>query len=191
MATYEYVYIEDVDVQEIISFMEGFYCFGRREVIAEPNEMQYYEAGNRLFLFRQLTEPRWVEVSIDMDELYELDEIYRRISERFSTRVLFLYKQTTSADARVALFENGTLLRSIHQVYMPHLGDLRIVQNFGNRMKFEEELNLEFPTEYRYATTDTISRTDINSIMQVFGVGPYKTDAACEYIHVEVIKSRN
>ncbi len=191
MATYEYVYIEDVDVQEIISFMEGFYCFGRRAVLAEPNEMQYYEAGNRLFLFRQLTEPRWVEVSIDMDELYELDEVYRRISERFSTRVLFLYKQTTSADARVALFENGTLLRSIHQVYIPHLGDLRIVQNFGKRLKFEEELQLEFPTEYRYAPTDTISMSDINSIMQYWGVGPYKTDESREYIHIEVIRSRN
>ena len=54
MATFERVYIDGVNVQEIISFVELFYFLSRIEELTEPNDMLYYASGNRTFIFRQL-----------------------------------------------------------------------------------------------------------------------------------------
>jgi hypothetical protein len=93
----------------------------------------------RSFILYKKVNENWIQLDVRIINLYEFDEVLRRITGLFSTKAFFAYNQTTSGDFRFALFENNRLQRSLYQKYIDFRDETIILDNFGKKLDFEEE----------------------------------------------------
>jgi hypothetical protein len=189
MTHFQTAFIEGVAVQDVIDFWKEFYVFGEIDVLDAINEVRFYESGNRTFIFDQVNDEKWVRFETDLDDVYEFDEILRRLSESFRTRIIFLFHQTTSGDTRFAIFEKGRLTRSVYQAYIEHLGTMRMQQNFGPQLPFETRFN--YPKKYREEWDNVFSRFDTDDLLADFGFRWSYSGPKFSLYHIEVIESKN
>jgi hypothetical protein len=153
MATILNIAINHSSIENIASVLNEYY------ELSEPSVNNFAlaidlsrRAGCRSFILHKKMNENWVQIDIQIINLYELDEVLRRLTEAFSTIAFFAYNQTTSGSFRFAIFEKGKMKRSLFKKYNETHRKVYVVDNFGKQQPFEEIayaklLNKQVPSE--------------------------------------------
>ena len=142
MSTLSYILIEKVSKMELEESIQETYIVGKREVLNHHQPSRYFnlEERNRTFCIHQECNHDWVQLEYGLENLYEFDELIRQLTFTKNSKAIIGYKQTTSGEARFAFFQAGQIKRSIVQKYISHQREYRTMENFGNRLPFENRI---------------------------------------------------
>lgn len=171
--------------------LEQFYLIGEKVIKDYSNEFEFLEKNpeSRTFVIHQEQNTSWTQIGYSLENLYELDEILRRLTYKFETIAFIGYNQTTSGDFRFALFKNGNLVRSLFLKYIEHQNQIRVVDNFGNKLDFEK---IEFGTPITRPINDN-QKLDYFIFNDWYKELGFEPEERCniEYVHLEVLNFRN
>jgi len=149
--------------------------------------VEFFESPykHRTFVLHKRVNTSWVEIETSLfSNLYEMDEMLRRITTKFNTIAIISYSQTTSRNFRFALFEKGLLLRSIWIKYVEPHNERRLMDNFGEKLPFEtfdfcEPFVCEIPEEQ--LLDHYISQEWCKELGRI-----YEKQKDIDYLHLEV-----
>lgn len=190
MGTISKIIIKHSCVEDIVDHLDTAYIVKQKVIkIDSMNCDEFLESkGNRTFVVFE-EKSGWIQLSIDLQNLYEFDELLRRFTEIHNTIAFIGYNQTTSGDFRFALFENGQMKRSIVQRYFDHINQRRIMDNFGKKRKFES-IDLGKAITREMNKEDLLDYETLNDWYVELGfVGEFKEGV--EYIHLEIEDFKN
>ena len=195
MSTLSYILIEKVSKIELEQILDETYMVGKREIFDYPQSSKYFDLENRYrtFCIHQECNLEWTQLEYDLENIYEFDEILRRLTKLKQSKSIIGYKQTTSGEARFALFESGQLKRSIVQKYIEHQNEFRTVENFGARLPFE---NITYESTSMKPMEGTVELLDFYNDIQIwikelgFNFNG-RAEEETEYIHLEIKNYKN
>jgi len=184
MATKTDILIKHPNRNDVTLFLENFYLIGRKSLKEEPHLLEFFDKKTwpRTLILHQENTPNWVRGEVDLSNVYEFDEILRRFTDAFQTLAILGYKQTTSGEARFAVFEKGKMIRSIVQQ------SARITDNFGRKFHFET-IRYPKPIYFDIPIDDILGYyDDIQTWYKEFGYEWGKNEEAnVDYLHLEII----
>lgn len=140
MATILNISIKHQNLEDIFQQVEKYYSIGRVRWKKTISTVEFFKPPyqHRTFILHKGVSTSWVELEISLfNNLYELDEMLRRITAKLDTIAIICYNQTTSRSFRFALFKKGSLLRSIWIKYVEPHNERRLMDNFGEKLPFE------------------------------------------------------
>lgn len=188
MSTYTDILIRHQNVNDIVAFVDQIYVIGKKITKPNPSEFEFFDEilWPRTLILHQEDNPDWVKIEFDLASLYEFDEILRLITARFQTLAILGYKQTTSGEARFAVFENGKMVRSLVQ-------SSRISDNFGRKFPFEESFHYPKPVHFEISQENILwYYDDIALWYRELGYERGKNTASdIEYLHLEIVDFKN
>lgn len=180
-------YLEDIHQQ-----IKKYYSIGRVRWKKSNSKHEFLEppnSVNRTFVIYQYISTDWVEIEMMLGNLFEIDEILRRITDEYNTIAFIGYYSNYNGDFRFALFEKGLMLRSILILYDNNRNERRLVHNFGKKLPFETidfgtPITCELPDE-QLLDYEVFSKwgTELGLIME--------ERENVDYLHLEVIDFKN
>ena len=182
--------IKHSEVEDIIASLEDVYEIRRKVQKVDSLDLdEFIENGARTFVVHQEVGIEWVQLAIHLRNLYEIDEVLRRITKKFQTFAFIGYNQTTSGNFRFAYFQNGKLKRSILQEYIESHNHMRIMDNFGEKLWFEKiDLGVPFTKEMR--KEELLDYETLNKWYQELKfTGNFREGVT--YFHLEIKKFKN
>jgi len=193
VATYSDIFINHPVIEDIVLYLEKYYQVGKRKTLDCLNLFEFSRSdfSSRTFVLHKDKNEDWIQLEYELENLYEFDEILRRITEQLEAIALIGYKQTTDGTARFAVFKNGALVRSIVQEYVQSHKEIRNIDNFGSRFSFEsfkyetgvlQEIDYDELLNYY---------DDISKWYEEFGFSWNKTPVVDEYLHLEILNFKN
>ena len=133
-----YIYIKTNDIDLLISKIKNYYVVGQIVVESEPNNWMFLRSdGPRTFIVNCNYSTEWTQLDFPLENRYEFDEMFRRISLELSTVVLLGYYNSIDGSFRFAVIDKGKLVRSIC-ISSLSSGELRLIDNFGSAFPFEK-----------------------------------------------------
>ncbi len=188
MATKIDILLRHPHIADVALFLENFYTVGRKSLKDAPCLTEFFDKKNwpRTLILHQENTPNWVRAEIDLSNLYEFDEVLRRFTDVFQTLAILGYKQTTSGDARFAVFEKGKMIRSVVQQIDQQ--SARITDNFGRKFHFETA-QYPKPVYFDVSSRDIFNYYDDMQIWYEelgYEWGRNK-EVNIEYLHLEII----
>lgn len=193
MSTLSYILIKHNRLLDIEDEIKSTYEIGEREVLKQKSLYKYYDKikRNRTFIIHQEYSDNWISIEYELQNLYEFDELLRRITKKYETNAIIGYNQTTSGDVRFAYFENGKLERSIYQKEIHMQSQFRTIDNYGKRLSFEEKT-------YNSTINKPIGENelidfydDIQNWFKYLGFNWYEREIETDYLHLEIINFKN
>lgn len=203
MSTISEIAIEHSNLDDIVNVVGNTYNIGKRVVKEFSNSFEFllktnfkgeFETredykGSRTFVIHQERNSNWIQIDYELDNVYEFDEMLRRLTLEFSTKAFIGYNQTTSGDFRFALFENGVLRRSIYQQYISTHGQMRLMDNYGVKLPFET-IDLGAPITQELVKDTLLDYEVLNVWFDEIGFS-YEEREGLEFLHLEIESFKN
>ncbi len=191
MSTLLRIAINHGNREDILSEIKNIYLVGEIKVKNSLNKDEFFvpDYAYRTLVLHQEVSANWVQIYIELSNLYELDELLRQMTRKFSTLAFIGYNQTTSGDFRFAYFEKGELKRSILLQYIDCQNQVRIMDNFGKKLPFE---TFDFGTPFTRKLPDDqlLNYEVLNDWYRELGFICQDRDNV-DYLHLEIKNFKN
>lgn len=117
MATFSKTFINIAEKQKVIQFIKEYYNVYEVIDLHEEVEWKFNKEYNQCFIVAQNYNSEWVELFIDFGyhNYFSHDEFICRLTDKYITKAILAYYQTTSGEGRIAHFNSGRLISSFTQ----------------------------------------------------------------------------
>jgi len=198
MSTICDIAIKISDPNKVVAEIEEYYIVGEKINKDFSNEFEFQFSsneedefivredykGSRTFVIHQEHNPEWTQIEYSIINVYEFDELLRRLTAKFRTTAFIGFNQTTNDDFRFAFFENGFLKRSIYIKYIEAHNHRRIIDNFGKKLSFET-FSLGTPFTIEILKDQYLNYEVFNTWYKELGFN-YKKREHLKFLHLEI-----
>jgi|AntRauTorckE5430_2_1112549.scaffolds.fasta_scaffold06749_2 hypothetical protein len=127
------------DFQLLIYTIGCFYTIDNHEITSFRKEEEFVP-DKRILILNNEVNKEWIQIEFEVLHPHELDELIRRITFESNNVAFFMFRQTVDETLRFVFFSQGVTVRSYYQEYLRHHQQLRVMENFGAFLSFENEL---------------------------------------------------
>lgn len=193
MATTEVICVKAENIEPVVTEWKKYFTTGKEVTSDFETEFLfsrfYQEQDNETHIFCKGEFKDWISIKVDLGgNLYQYDEILRRISQTLNTTLLLTYYQSTSGEGRIVKFEKGFLIYSFYQRYYSYeigtetIHRIYLADNFGMKnSKLQAVQELKYGQEILVFDYDFLN--DFNRSENV----SFLWDENSTYLHLEII----
>ncbi|WP_020529813.1 hypothetical protein [Flexithrix dorotheae] len=192
MGTLSRILIQGVESATVVELLKNHYKTGRTQNFDYEFKEVFLDQMNYSFIVFDAFLKNWTELIVDFySDVREHDEFLIKISLDFQTKVIFGYEQTTLGDAKLAVWKNGNVVRSIYQKLNLEKDLIEMKENFGHR--FLNEAGFKYPVIGGDCSGfKVLDFDDIQTLFQDAGfTGEKRSNKVKEYIHLEYHKNKH
>jgi hypothetical protein len=190
MATARRILIKGISKELVAELLMKNYKIDRTSVFDYEYREVFLDKMNYAFILFDGYIENWIELDLDFKNSVDEHDIFlTKLSKEFKTIILFGYSQTTTADTRFLVLENGEITRQYYQKSYYELSHRILMEtNFGHKRKYENSFKYaEIGKSIEgFKTLDFYD--DIQAMFEDYGyIGEKRKVFDEKYLHLEYI----
>jgi hypothetical protein len=193
MATATRILIKGIGKELVAEIIQKHYKIDRTSIFDYEYREVYLDRMNYAFILFDAEIENWIELDLGFKKSVEEHDIFLiKLSNDYKATILFGYSQTTTADTRFLVLENGEIIRLYYEKsYSEQLDRILVETNFGQKSKYENSFKYADIGQSIEGHKSLDSYSDIQAMFEDYGYYGEKRKLFDEkYLHLEYLEQK-